>query len=88
MSDDTRVHTIWRVWAKRLQQARIDRGLSQSALADELHVRQTAISKWESGKQAPRDEFKILLAEALDVPLARLFAWPERLAPNHNAKRS
>lgn len=38
---------------EKLQELRKSRGLTQEALAEELHVSRTAVSKWESGRGWP-----------------------------------
>ena len=48
---------------EKLQELRKSRGLTQEALAEELHVSRTAISKWESGRGWPSiDSLKELSA--------------------------
>ena len=40
-------------FANSLKQLRIERGLTQSALAKELHVTQNAVFNWENEKREP-----------------------------------
>lgn len=47
-------------------------GLSQEALAEQLHVTRQTISNWESGKSLPDIESLKTLAQALNVPIERL----------------
>lgn len=47
-------------------------GLSQEALAEQLHVTRQTISNWESGKSLPDIETLKALAQALNVPIERL----------------
>lgn len=47
-------------------------GLSQEALAEQLHVTRQTISNWESGKSLPDIETLKALAQALNVPIEHL----------------
>ena len=48
---------------EKLQELRKGRGLTQEALAEELHVSRTAVSKWESGRGWPSiDSLKTIAA--------------------------
>lgn len=47
-------------------------GMSQEALAEQLHVTRQTISNWESGKSLPDIESLKALAQALNVPIERL----------------
>lgn len=47
-------------------------GLSQEALAEQLHVTRQTISNWESGRSLPDIESLKALAQALNVPIERL----------------
>ena len=51
-----------------IKDARKAKGLTQEALAKEMHVSTGTISKWESGSNTP-DIFKMQkLAQILDIP--------------------
>jgi transcriptional regulator with XRE-family HTH domain len=51
---------------------RTERGISQQELADQLHVHQTAVSQWESGKTTPNTYQAVALAKFFDVPVENL----------------
>lgn len=64
----------YEVWGQRLRDLRLDRGLSQDALAGASggRIDQTAISRWERGGPIP-DDAKIRVARALGVDASDLF---------------
>ena len=66
---------------ERMKLAREQRGLSQKALADELGVVQSEISKVEGGKRGPSDEF-IGKAAAFFGYAPSFFAQPETPIPS------
>lgn len=57
---------------KSITAARKAAGLSQEALAAQLHVTRQTISNWESGRSAPDIESLKALAETLSVPIEHL----------------
>lgn len=60
------------MFQENLKILRRQRGLSQQALADRLHVVRQTISKWERGTSVPDAELLIRLAEELDTTVADL----------------
>lgn len=56
-------------------------GLSQEALAEQLHVTRQTISNWESGKSLPDIESLKTLAQALNVPIERLIYEKQATQP-------
>jgi putative transcriptional regulator len=60
----------------RLRVARAERALSQEALANAVGVSRNTIGSIETGRYEPSALLAFRLAEALDVPVARLF-WIE-----------
>lgn len=50
-----------------IRKLRLDHGLSQEALAEQLHVSRQAVSKWEKGLSYPSTENLLTLAELFDV---------------------
>ncbi len=50
-------------FAERLKELRAEKGLSQMQLANELHISQSAIAKWELGKTEPTATAIILVAQ-------------------------
>lgn len=59
---------------RRLQDRRIERGLTQAQLADTLHVSTETVASWERGTATPRTGFRPALARALGVSLDALAA--------------
>lgn len=51
----------------RIEQLRKEAALSQTELAEKLHVHQTAVSQWEKGRTAPSFELICQMAELFDV---------------------
>ena len=62
---------------KRLQTLRTERGLTETALAKELGVSQSAITMYESGRRIPRDEIKIKIAAYFARPIESIF-YPKK----------
>jgi Zn-dependent peptidase ImmA (M78 family)/DNA-binding XRE family transcriptional regulator len=59
--------------ARRIREAREQRGMSQAELARRLDRTQTAISLWESGKRAAGLDDLIDIADALDIDVSMFF---------------
>lgn len=57
----------------QLRRLREDAGLSQEELAERLGMKQQRISTFERNAVMPREDLIIKLADALDIPPARLF---------------
>lgn len=72
---------------ERLQELRMDRGLSQEALARELHVNKHSISSYERGKSEPSDARKIRMASFFGVSLDYLLGVTEDPAPREGGIR-
>lgn len=53
---------------------REDAGLSQTQLAEQLHVVRQTVSKWEQGKSVPDAQMCKAIANALSIPVADLFS--------------
>jgi len=72
------------VFARRLHEARLAAGLSQKNLGIEAgldrFVASARVNRYEKGTHEPPSNVAAKLAEALDVPLAYLYAEDERLA--------
>lgn len=58
--------------AANIKALRSARGLTQDALAQQLHVTRQAVSNWENGKTQPDIETIMKLAQALNVPAEEL----------------
>ena len=51
----------------RIKELRTDRGISQQALAKEIHVSQKAIDYWERSVNEPKASYIILLCDYFGV---------------------
>jgi transcriptional regulator with XRE-family HTH domain len=56
----------------RLREARLRAGLTQAQLAERIGREHRTIHRWEYATRIPSLEDLLLLADALDVPLAEL----------------
>ncbi len=65
-------------FSDRLRELRMQRGISQSKLAEEIHISRSAVAKWENGIGLPNEESLRLLAEYFEVPYAELSSNQER----------
>ena len=63
---------------ERLRQAREGRGLTQEALAEELHVSRQTVSNWERGKTLPDIQSLVGAASTLGMGLPELLGEDER----------
>ena len=61
-------------FADELKNLRMERGLTQTALARELQVTQNAVFNWENGKREPSMEMIRKIADYFQVSAAYLFA--------------
>ena len=66
-ADEVPVHS-------RLEQARIDRGLTGQELADAVTVHYQTIGYLERGEYSPSLALALQLAQVLEVPLEELFS--------------
>ena len=64
---------------KRLQELRKQKGLTQEALAEKLHVSRTAISKWESGRGYPSIDSLKAIAGFFSITVDELLSSDEIL---------
>ena len=58
---------------------RTKRGLSQSELAERVHVTRQAVSRWETGETTPNAETLKLLSRLFDVSINTLLGAPKKL---------
>ena len=56
-----------------IRQVRTMRGISIRDFAAAVGVTDGAVSQWETGRFAPRQEMQVRIARALDVPWSVLF---------------
>mgnify|MGYP003880503917 CR=1 FL=1 len=60
-------------WARNIARRRREVGLSQTKLADRLHVSQSAVADWERGKSRPRAAYWRDLARELNTTVDSIF---------------
>lgn len=68
-------------FAKQLKKYRVEKGLSQEDLANQLFVSRQAVSKWENGEGTPDLNNIVKLAEIFNISLDTLVLGIE---PNPN----
>ena len=61
-----------------IKEQRIKMGLSQSMLAEKLHVSREAVSKWENGHNLPDASIMLQLAEVLNVTVDDLLVGEKK----------
>lgn len=66
---------------ERLSELRKDRGLTQRAFAEQMHVSLNTVSAWERNLSEPDDETKLKLARLFDVSLDYLLGLSDSAAP-------
>lgn len=71
------MNTTARTWGKRIRERRALLNMSQVALATEVGVHQTTVSKWEKGEVAPSHYHIPRVAAALHADPAVLFEYPQ-----------
>jgi len=57
----------------KLQQLMKDKNITQQELAEKLQVHQTAISKWVNGKNKPKLDKILVMAELFEMSIGELF---------------
>ena len=62
-----------------LSELRAQHGLSQSELAERVHVTRQAVSRWETGETVPSSDTLKLLSQVFDVSINTLLGSPRRL---------
>ena len=71
---------------KNIRRYRQQKGLTQDALAERLHVTRQAVSNWETGKNQPDLETLEVLARALDLEPAELICGKKQEYPRFQRK--
>ena len=64
-------------FGRRLEEARRDKNMMQSELAELLNVKQATVSAWERGKNEPSMEMFKKIVKILEVDLNFLFGLDE-----------
>lgn len=68
-----------------IQIARKEKGLTQKQLADQIHVSDKTISKWENGFSTPDTSLLLSLCSALDISVNELISG-KRISPDEYSK--
>ncbi len=68
-------------FGSHLQSLLESRGLSQKRLSMLTGIRESTISDWINGKYYPKQDKRLLIAKALNIPPDRLFALDEDEPP-------
>jgi transcriptional regulator with XRE-family HTH domain len=71
-------------WARRVRDARAQRGWTQEVLAERASLSQQKVSQVESGRPGS-DDTRRAIARALGVRVVDLFPYPEDLEPAASA---
>lgn len=59
-------------FSEKLRELRIQKNISQSKLAADIHISRSAVAKWENGLGLPNDESLKMLAEYFSVSISDL----------------
>ena len=57
-------------FSEKLKELRMQKGISQTKLAEDIHISRSAVAKWENGLGLPNDESLKMLAEYFNVNIA------------------
>lgn len=57
------------LFSKALKSLRVERGISQTELAEQMFVTRSTINRWENGSRLPDNRMIVKLSEALDVDI-------------------
>ena len=56
----------------KIKEIRLDRGMTQQQLAEQIGVSQQEVQRWEKGKFKPKTDKLVLIAKALDCDIMDL----------------
>lgn len=73
----TKERDVKRKWGDNIRRQRKVAGMSQEELAAALGVKQSAVSRWEAGENAPTIENQLAIARVLRSDARILFAYPD-----------
>ncbi|MBQ4094392.1 MAG: helix-turn-helix transcriptional regulator [Oscillospiraceae bacterium] len=72
----------------RIRRARLQAGLSQQQLADQLELSRQAVGRWETDTVRPSTDNLLRLCRILNIPLQQLTADPEASVARTKPKRT
>lgn len=75
-----------KIFGQFVAKLRMEKGLTQAELAEQLHVTNKAVSKWETGKGFPDIQLLEPLAEALGVTVMELVQCQRQSEPLDNQR--
>lgn len=61
-------------FSERLKELRLQKGISQAALAEAIHISRSAVAKWENGLGLPGEDSLALLADFFEVDVSELLS--------------
>lgn len=64
-----------------MKEMRTEKGLTQAVLAEQLHVSDKTVSKWENGKSMPEPSLMMTLCEILEISVSELLNG-QRITPD------
>lgn len=59
-------------FSEKLKELRSEKGITQTKLAEDIHISRSAVAKWENGLGLPNDESVKLLAEYFNITVNEL----------------
>lgn len=75
------MNETYRLWGDNIAMGRKAVGFeTQLQFALKLGVRQSTVARWESGEMAPRDHYKVAIAELLHQDVRQLFPLTRSVA--------
>lgn len=69
-----------------IMQKRIEHKLTQTALAEILHISQKSVSMWENGETVPREPMRLKLAQVFNLPIDYFLDTNENSLNNDKSK--
>lgn len=61
-------------FSSKLKELRLQKGVSQATLANEIHISRSAVAKWENGLGLPNEDSLKFLADYFDIAVSELLA--------------
>lgn len=74
--------------SKNIKRLRSDRKMTQTDLAEQIHITRQAVSSWESGRTQPDIEMLKILSEIFDVSLEELIYGEKRNTTIDNSNKT
>ena len=71
---------------KFLKELRIEKGLSQNKMSEQIHITRQAISNWENGKSIPESDMLKILSKYFKVSIDDILSGERVKEKNHLEK--